>query len=293
MNNKKTSRAKLIGICIVVSILFGLIGGVITNEYIIAYLFSNFIQEQEENSPIVKKVIEKHTFVEESLITDAVKKVTPSLVTLYAEPVDVLDGDLFISKTSDQFYLQKNVISNYPLGTVVGGTGFILSNDGLIATCGSLVESQKKWQVFTDNGEEYSANVVYNDPFDDLAFLAINKESTYFQTLPFSENMLALGQKVLSFGKDANAKTHVKSGIISNSLSIEGTERISRRLFPNEFMHVDFEIDSSFRCGPVVNLGGELIGMALDFDSTEEGTSYVIPVTTLNKAFVSYQKTIE
>ncbi|MFC1655392.1 serine protease [Patescibacteria group bacterium] len=293
MSNKQPSRTKIIGVCIVVSIIFGLIGGIITNEYIIAYLFSNFIQEQEENSPIVKRVIEEHTFVEESLIIDAVKKVTPSLVTLYAGSVEVSDSDLFVSQTSDQFYLQGKAISNYPSGNVVGGTGFIISNDGLIATCSSLVGSQARWQLLTDDGTEYSANVVYNDSFDDIAFLAINAEedTSYFQTLPFSENVVELGQKILSFGNDASAKTHVKSGIISNL--IHKTPRVSKRLFPNEFMYVDFEIDSSLHCGPVVNLGGEVTGMVLDFDSLEEGTSYVIPVEAINSAFASYQKTIE
>lgn len=298
-NIKKPSRLKIIGICIVISIIFGLIGGVITNEYIIAYLFSNFIQQQEENSPIVKKVIEEHTFVEESLIGEAVKKVTPSLVTLYAGSTETPENDLFIAQSSDQFYLKKHAVSNYPSGTVLGGTGFFITNDGLIATCESLVNSQARWQAVTEDGGIYAADVVYTDPYDDLAFLAIDRpdESVYFKTLPFAESTLELGQKILAFGNDASAQTHVKSGIISNFIhkndSGEETTRVSKRSFPGEFMHIDFEIDSSLHCGPVVDLGGKLTGMALDFDSLEEGTSYVVPVDALNEAFTDYQKTLQ
>jgi S1-C subfamily serine protease len=256
---KEFSWLKITGLCVTISIIFGIIGGALTNEYFIGYLFSNFIQNQEENSPIVKKVIEERTFVEETLIKDAFDKGIPSVAAMLKNESD------FKSSTKQQ----------------TNGTGFFITNDGLFATCKFAVAGQKTWYLKANDGIVYKAFVDYSDPDMDLAFLKIEREETtpYFKASDFSTNPMTLSQKVLVLGIDSEFNQHVKSGIVS---FVGKPDKIE------EYDEIDFDIDSSLNCGPVVNLGGEVQGMAVKQNKT--GTTYVIPVEYINEKFLNYSK---
>lgn len=300
---KKYSRFRILGLCVTVSFVAGVIGGVLTNEYFIAYVFERFIQEQKDQMPIVKKVIEHHSYVEESKTIDAIKKVEPSVVSIVASNVDAdkiindnIDrSETFSHFTSDNFYLNsESDVKNYFSGNIEGGTGFFISSDGLVATCSSLVFEQANWFLITDNDELYRATVVYNDPYDDFALLKVinNDSSGYFPTIKFAEQDLENGQKALVIGRDIFKNNRVLLGIISHIGLDAINDEIapSMRIFPNEFVIIDTNIDSNTNCGPAVNLGGELIGMVLNFDSAKTGSSYVVPVEALKEKFYHYQE---
>jgi len=250
---------KMTGLCITISIIVGMIGGALTNEYFISYIFSSFVQKQKENSPIVKKVIEERTFVEESLIKDAFDKGIPSVAAVYSNEAEV-----------------KNLTREQ-----TKGTGFFITTDGLFATCKSTVVNQKIWYLKANDGIVYKASLDYTDPLFDLAFLKVTRdESTpYFKAADFSVNPLTLSEKVLVLGIDGAYNQHVKSGIVSFT-GAEGTI--------NELDEIDVDINNSLSCGPVVNLGGEVQGMALTQNKT--GITLVIPVEYINEKFLNYQK---
>ena len=256
---KEHSWMKMVGVCVIISIIVGMIGGALTNEYFIGYVFSNFIDQQKENSPIVKKVIEERTFVEESLIKDAFDKGIPSVVTFY--------------KTEA---MGKNSTREQTLSS-----GFFITTDGIMAICKSAVANQKTWYIKANDEVVYKSTVDYIDPVLDLAFLKIerNEATPYFKAADFSENPLSLSQKVLVLGIDAAFNQHVKSGIVSYT----GPEKLY-----NEYDEIDFDIDNSLNCGPVINLGGEVQGMALMQNKT--GTTFVIPVEYINEKFLSLTK---
>lgn len=239
---KKIIWTQIIAITFTVSIIAGLVGGALTNEYLIAYLFGQLIERQEENFPIVKKVIEERIYVEESSTIAAIEKANPSVVQL------------------------EN-----------GKPGVILTTDGIVATCNSVVRDKNSWRL-TLGVEVLDSTVVYRSPDDNVALLKINTEQDfkYFSTLTFVQGVLKPGQKVLSLGKDK-----VKSGIISQLPDL------------NSNILIDYEIDSSLSCGPSINLGGELIGLTLDDDSIEQGISYIIPAQKLQKILDSYQQYLQ
>lgn len=256
---KEFSWIKITGLCITLSIIFGIIGGALTNEYFISYIFSNFIQQQQENSPIVKKVIEERTFVEESLIKDAFDKGVPSLAALYRNEAE--SANLTRGQTT--------------------GTGFFITTDGLFATCKSTVSSQKIWYLKANDGILYRAVLDYTDPTMDLAFLRIEREEStpYFKAVDFSENPMALSQKILVPGIDAESYQHVKSGLVAYT----GAKDIF-----GEYDELDFDIDNYLNCGPVLNLGGEVHGMAVKQNKT--GKTSVIPAEYINERFLNYNK---
>lgn len=302
---KKFQWMRITGLCFTVSLIVGMIGGALTNEYFVAYVFDRFIQEQQEQTPIVKKVIEQHSYVEESKTIDAVEKVEPVIVSLTLNDTDagkIIDGEInrdesFLNMTSDRFYLNRNPADDFIKGSLKGGTGFFISSDGLIATCSSIASLSSEWSLITSEDKLYHATVVYDDPYDDFSLLKINDndKTEYFPTITFAEQELKNGQKALVIGRDVFKKYRVLSSIVAHA-GLPQADDIAvtqKRIFPNEFVIIDTEIDRNTKCGPVVNLGGELMGMALDFDSTEPGTSYVIPLEALKEKFYEYQEMID
>jgi len=231
---------KIIGICFSVSLVVGMIGGALTNEYFIGYIFSSFFKEQtEENVPIVKKVIEERTFVEETLIKDAFDKAIPSVVSIYSNDIGI-------------------------------GTGFFISTDGIVATCKSVAEKTNIPFIKANDGNLYKTKVAYKDQKFDLAFLTIEKtdNTPYFKASDFSGNPLSISQKILTVGLDSEFEQHVKSGIVSYT----GNEKLT-----DEYDELDFEINEDLNCGLVVNLGGEAQGMAVksEFSTNVIPISYI------------------
>ena len=177
---KKIIWTQIIAITFTVSIIAGLVGGALTNEYLIAYLFGQLTEKQEEEFPIVKKVIEEKIYVEESSTIAAIEKASSSIVQL------------------------EN-----------GRPGVILTTDGIVATCNTAVLDKKDYNLFL--GEDIlKSEVVYRQAGDNFAFLKIktDEDFEYFETLSFVEDVhkdLTLGQKVLTLSVD-----YAKSGIIEH-----------------------------------------------------------------------------
>lgn len=177
---KKIIWTQVIALTFTVGIIAGLVGGALTNEYLIAYLFGQLTERQEEEFPIVKKVIEEKIYIEESAMISAIEKASPSIVQL------------------------EN-----------GKPGVIITTDGIIATCNTAVSDKKNYNFFF--GEDIlKAEVIHRDPGYNFAFLKIKSDEDfeYFETLAFVEDVfedLSLGQKILSLSVD-----YAKSGIVAH-----------------------------------------------------------------------------
>jgi len=230
---KKNTWMKIIGLCFTVSLVVWMIGGALTNEYLISYLFGQLTQKQEEEFPIVKKVIEEHVYVEDSLIIDAVKNAQPAVVTVYPAKVN----------------------------------GFILTTDGIIVSCNSELLDQDTFNVSIWNNDIVPAKVVFRDSTLGLAYLRIESDGNFYQTLPLENKTLKLGQRTVALTKDT-----IKSAIVS-------------KVDYENFHMIDREVGDDFKCSPIINLGGELVGLA-SIQSKDSDTTLVIPAQILEELLV-------
>jgi S1-C subfamily serine protease len=65
---------------------------------------------------------------------------------------------------------------------VGGGTGFVVSPDGLILTNKHVVFDQSAdYTIFTNDGKKYPAKVVARSPIEDIAILKIDQEKRICQ----------------------------------------------------------------------------------------------------------------
>lgn len=209
------------------------------------------------------------TLKEDSAIIDAVAKVTPSVVNIISN---------------------KNVqsFSGRVFEQIGGGTGFIVRDNGFIATNRHVVADEKaEYTVITSDGSSYEVTVVALDPFNDLAVIKIDANNLTVADLGDSDT-LRVGQRVVAIGNALGEyQNTVTSGIISavNRVIVADDGVRLERL--DGVIQTDAGINPGNSGGPLVNMIGQVIGIntAIDLQGREIG--FAIPINSVKSAIES------
>ena len=141
------------------------------------------------------------------------------------------------------------------------GTGFIIDEEGHIVTNWHVVTGGSSYVVILSDGTEVEAELIGEDPRDDLAVVKIDP-SAVPATVPLGESSaLQPGQTVLAIGSPLGAfGNSVTRGIVS-ALDRDqlGQEGICQS-YTNLIQH-DAAINQGNSGGPLFNLRGEVIGV--------------------------------
>lgn len=131
-----------------------------------------------------------------------------------------------------------------------GGTGCVISKNGIILTSSHVIEHAKNIQVTTHSGKKYSARVLaILKNKNDLALIKIDtKENLELARFGDSDNV-KVGQRVLTIGCPFGFKDTLTTGIIS---------RIDHE---RNKIQTDAAINPGCSGGPLLNLKGEIIGI--------------------------------
>ena len=207
---------------------------------------------------------------EESAVVDAVEKVMPAVVSIT---------------------LTKNVRSYY--GEIYqetgGGSGFIISSDGIILTNKHVVSDPKAdYSVITSGGESYAAKVKSIDPINDLAIVEIEANNLPVVDLGDSTT-LKIGQHVIAIGNALNEyQNTVTTGVIS---AVDRTILAGDGLGANEelenMIQTDAAINPGNSGGPLIDLSGRVIGINTAVDLTASSIGFAIPINQAKSAIES------
>ena len=139
------------------------------------------------------------------------------------------------------------------------GTGFFISPDGYILTNNHIVERAEKITVYTVQGNTYVAKPIGTDPKTDIALLKIDPKGT---ALPYAElgdsAQMRVGEWVLAIGNPYGLDHTVTAGIVSAKGREINTEDRSTY---QDFIQTDAAINRGNSGGPLINMGGEVIGI--------------------------------
>ena len=132
------------------------------------------------------------------------------------------------------------------------GSGVIISSEGYIVTNCHVVKNKKSVTVKLKQNKKYKAEIVKVNGDYDLALLKISAED--LKTLSFgnsdssqeSDEVFAIGTPV-----DKNLGQSVTKGIISGHMEWNGVK----------FIQTDVSINPGSSGGPLLNSGGEIIGI--------------------------------
>lgn len=174
-----------------------------------------------------------------------------------------------------------------------GGSGFIVSEDGLIVTNKHVVTDAKAaYTVFTNDGKKYDARVVARDPLQDLAVIRINASGLTPARLGNSDSV-KLGQTAIAIGNALGEfRNTVSVGVVSG---LARTITASGEGFGTEtiqgVIQTDAAVNPGNSGGPLLNLRGEVIGIATAIASGAENVGFAIPVNQAKRAIESVKRT--
>ncbi len=142
-----------------------------------------------------------------------------------------------------------------------GGSGFVISADGLIVTNNHVIVGGRNNEVvdqvtviFAD-GKEYPAEIVGRDEQSDLALLKINETNLRYVELE-SKPTSRVGDWVIAIGNPLGLGSTVTAGIVSALQRNIGAGGAYDR-----FIQTDTAINRGNSGGPLFNLEGKVVGI--------------------------------
>ncbi|MBU3918482.1 trypsin-like peptidase domain-containing protein [Patescibacteria group bacterium] len=247
------------------------------NQDIIAN--NNYIPQTTEEQKTIQAVKDTSPAVVSIVIT----KDIPILEKYYIDPFGNnpwgFGGDILIPQ-----YRQKGTEKRQ----VGGGTGFIISKDGMIITNKHVLsEEDADYTVFLNNGESYPVEILAKDPFYDLAVIRIDQtgaEQTR-ESFPIvklgDSSKLQIGQTVIAIGYalgefENTVSTGVVSGLGRNITAVSQTTGFVESL--EGIIQTDAAINPGNSGGPLLNLLGEVIGINVARSETGENIGFSLPI---------------
>ncbi|MDD2225034.1 MAG: trypsin-like peptidase domain-containing protein [Candidatus Shapirobacteria bacterium] len=237
-------------------ILMGLIIGVVVMFLVFKFGFGKEIVNITKN-----EIVD-----EESVVTRVVEKATPSVVTI-------------------------SMVKVGGSGNQDVGSGFIISNDGLIVTNKHVVaDTTLKYKVVIGKDEVVEVENIYRDPLNDLAILRVKKTGLNAVDLGDSDK-LKVGQSVIAIGTALGEfRSTVTTGVVSGlgrgivAGSAENTEKL------DNVIQTDAAINLGNSGGPLFNSGGQVIGVNVAVSASGQNIGFALPIN-LTKESVEYFRT--
>jgi len=163
------------------------------------------------------------------------------------------------------------------------GSGIVMTEDGYILTNSHVIEGTDKVTVCLSNGERYTALLVGEDPFTDVAVLKIEAEGLTAAEFGMSDE-LSVGAKVVALGNPLGEEFSgtMTDGIISainRDIAVDG--------YTMTLLQTNAALNEGNSGGPLINIFGQIVGitnmkMVADYSrATIEGIGFAIPTTII------------
>lgn len=166
-----------------------------------------------------------------------------------------------------------------PMPSLAQGSGFFVSEDGLVVTNNHVIEDADDITVTMEDGKKFSATLIGTDPRTDLALLQVNDTKMKFPFVEFSDEAPRVGDWVLAVGNPFGLGGTVTAGIISAHNRDIGSG-------PYDYLQIDAAVNRGNSGGPSFNLNGKVIGVNTAIFSPSGGNvgiAFAVPAALVKR----------
>jgi serine protease Do len=262
------------------AIVSGLVSAIVAIGFLLVFggsVSSQPPSDQVANSTSTQPPVEHQST---PTVVNAVDAATPSVVSIIVSE-DVPQVERFYELGPFGMRIPRQEIEGFERQQVGSGSGFFVSEDGLIVTNRHVVSSSDaSYSAVTSDGTTYELEVVGRDPFLDIAVLRVQNATTSFPALEFGDSdNLAPGQSVIAIGNALGEfENSVSVGVVSGlgrSVVAGGLTGDIQRL--EQVIQTDAAINPGNSGGPLLNLQGEVVGVNVAIAQASENISFALP----------------
>ncbi len=298
-----SSEKRNYAILLVVSVLVsGIVGG------LAGFMAADTVAQSKPFLERIESLIadadrDRYATPDQSSIVGVVEKASPAVVSIIVSKDLPNIGDIgsnneffrrFFGNDFERFFgsQPQDTAGETEKQEVGGGSGFIVTADGMIVTNKHVVEDEKaEYTVLLNSGERKPAKVLARDPSNDMAILKIDGKD--LPTLPLDDSgKLKVGQSVIAIGNAlAEFRNTVSTGVISGlsrSITAFGQASGSERLIG--LIQTDASINPGNSGGPLLDSTGTVIGINVAVAQGAQNIGFAIPISQVRSAIESVQE---
>lgn len=261
--------ANIILISILASAITGFFSGGIAFSYINKIQRGNSqtsnVNISEEQSAIID-LVEK---TNKSVVSISISKLIP--VTRQSSPLDYFFGRLPQNDNSNNGEQKEQ--------TIGGGTGFVVSADGLIITNKHVVsDPSATYTVLFNDGSEVKADIKTIHPTQDLAIIKVDKKD--LTPVDFADSdTLRVGQTAVAIGNALGEFDNtVSRGVISGlrrSITASDDQGNAEQL--SQVIQTDAAINQGNSGGPLLDINAKVVGVNVATAEGAQSIGFAIP----------------
>ncbi|MFH1610470.1 MAG: PDZ domain-containing protein [Patescibacteria group bacterium] len=250
------TRSRTVVISLVVGIVFGFLSGMIGVIFFFSGALSFLNVSPEDLLPTQQLKIERHEQVnvlEDERIGHISEKVIASTVSVFRKKE-----------------INTNLLDNIYLPNNSKGSGFILTNDGWIITHAKAInDTALDYVVITNDKQILDIDKIIFDDYSGVVFLKTKADN--LSTLPLSNiKDVQVGERLIVVKNLADKKHELKMIRIQKKDGHDNskqTDLIKKTIQAESFIYFDSEIDDTFLGSPIVNMAGDVVGLAIGQDN--------------------------
>jgi S1-C subfamily serine protease len=207
-------------------------------------------------------------------INDIFRRDAPGVVQVTSTQVIRTNPDPFFNFGVPQTQTQKAL-----------GSGFVMDKAGHIVTNYHVIAGARSVEVSFSNSDNMKARVIGSDPSTDLAVLQIDARSRALTPLAFgNSDNVHVGDSVVAIGNPLGYDRSVTAGIVS---AVQRAITAPNQYPIDHVIQTDAPINHGNSGGPLINSGGQVVGVAAQIATGNSGSDgnigigFAIPINTV------------
>ncbi len=243
-----------------------------------------YAEPAEEATAVSQESLNIASFNPNTAFVEVVKKVKPSIVTIYTtKNIKLPDNPWYRFFREWGFESPDQGGQEYQQGGL--GSGIIISQDGYILTNHHVIKDVDELTIKLVDDQEFKAEVVGTDPLTEIALVKIDAKNLSPAVLGDSDN-LQIGEWVLAIGSPLELNFTVTAGIVSALGRDINIIRDNPGYQIENFIQTDAAINPGNSGGALVNYKGAVIGVNTAIASSTGsyiGYGFAVPINLAKK----------